>query len=170
MSNSKAKNKLTMVLFVSITTVIFSFILCSSVYELIGYLQSDPKLFIGDKWGYSPEEFYSMRILIATSYCLIIVFPSFLISRIFYYILIGCDKQNIVFYIQAIFTVILGFLYSSNKVNELSVWITGGNFLKVHFIIIFCYFICITIIMSLLLPSSNLRKYIRKRPVSVVKP
>jgi hypothetical protein len=161
MINSKVE-KIILVLSVSIATVVLSFALGSFICESIEYLQSDPKLFSGDKWGKSPEEFHGMRVFTAIFYCAVIVFPSFLMSWPFFHVLIGYNISKKVFYIQAVFSLILAFLYCNNIINELSNWATGGNFLKIHFIIVFCYFICSLTTMSLLLPSSNLKEYLKR--------
>jgi len=154
---SKIRLQLVWVLIISAAIVMFSFILSSSACELIGYLQSDPDSFVGDKWGRTPAEFYSMRTFTTVCYSVIIVFPALLISMPFFHILIGYNTGKIVYYVQAIFSVILGVLCSSNKITELSALLPGGNFLTVHFFIILSYFSCTIFIMALLFPSSKLR-------------
>jgi len=157
--NINDKNCMIRILIISVILTILSFILVSGICELIAYCQTNPSGFSGDKFGRTPEEFFRMRIFINFCYAGIIIFPAYLISLPFLYLFVGPKVGKIAYLYAPINSALLSVLLYAGKIDELGNLIIRGNFLLAHFIIVISYFICSHMLMTLLLPSSNLRHW-----------
>lgn len=151
------------ILFIAVILTILSFMAVSGVYGWIEYCRIDPSTFSGDKFGRTPEKFYEMRKFFMICYTCIIVFPAYCISLPFLYYFTGSKAGEKVYLYILIFSVIFSWLFSSEKISDLTIQIIGITALPIDFIFAICYFSCSHMLMSLLLPKSNLRQKMRKR-------